>query len=172
MDTSARALGWSGPYSFREVIRERKEELSRKGIYVWRQFFPRSEKWRVVYVGRSQNMWKRHCNHYKLLVGGAYRLEGPEAEADKPFWTATLDNPEYFDPVKFGRVVETAFQHSKDILLWFLPVEGADLPLLEHRYQYLLQPVGSVPGTKSDPGGCEGIAVPAEFVPPTEKKRP
>ncbi len=157
-------LEWSCEYSLEELLRSNpnaKDEFWCPGVYIWLR--PKSlndNKMIISYVGKSQNLWLRQWEHYRLQVGGLYTIPEGFRGGDKEWWPSWTEKngptrEEYMDTIfdleKIQKIVEDGYHLAQAYRVYLCPTDEEIIGNVERNLLYDLQPKDTTWGTGSPP---------------------
>ncbi len=145
-------LTWFGPYSIRDILtaEDREERLGRSGVYIWEEETP--DGFRVAYIGKAENLWRRQLEHYWYQLGSAYLLPGRYRECGED-WGLDLSSPKVqetlFDLDQFSKLVAENFAYINSVRIHLAFTD--DTKVVEANLIYDLQPKANTRGKKTQP---------------------
>lgn len=161
-------LEWSHKYSLEELLRldkDAKKEFWCPGVYIWLRPISRNDKKMIIsYVGKSQNLWIRQWEHYRLQIGGLYTIPKGFREGDKEWWPSWKDKgeptrEEYMDNIfnleQIQEIVKDGYALSQTYRVYLCSIikeeEKTIINNIERNLLYDLQPEDTIWGTGSPP---------------------
>lgn len=159
MHTGHIDLVWSRPFGFSDfvTIPEKLKDFMSAGIYLWVEEHPDGEQ--LSYVGKATgkpDLIQRHQQHYSNYIGGRYTIPARFRSVENDWIPGQYPNNSniVLDVERFVALVREAFEYTKHIKIYLAPkpgLNGQQLAVIERNLLYDLTPMGTIPGTKSEP---------------------